>query len=105
MRTLSRPLFLCVSLMLFPFFLFAQGKIAEDHFGEVPTGLLRLGDNVLFPPYALVVDKSKKLIYVIDNSSGTPRVIETYDSDLGKHAGPKLSTGDAKTPEGIYFLQ
>ena len=80
-------------------------KVEEKHSGELPAGLLRLGDGVLFPPYALVVDKSKKLIHVVDNSSGSPSILETYESDLGKHSGRKTSTGDAKTPEGIYFLQ
>jgi hypothetical protein len=76
-----------------------------DYKGLMPEGLWRLGDGILFPPYALVVDKSKKKIHVIDNTSGTPTVIESYDSDLGKMSGDKAATGDGRTPEGIYFLQ
>ncbi|MDZ4678249.1 MAG: L,D-transpeptidase family protein [Oligoflexia bacterium] len=79
--------------------------VIDELKGKSPAGLLRLGDGVLFPPYALVVDKSKKKIHVIDNTSGTPIALETYDSDLGKNAGDKLSQGDHKTPEGIYFLE
>jgi len=77
----------------------------QDHKGEMPAGLIRLGDGVLFPSFALVVDKSKKKIHVIDSSSGTPVVVETYDSDLGKLSGDKRASGDSRTPEGIYFLQ
>ncbi len=78
---------------------------AENHTGQMPAGLWRLGDGVLFPPYALVVDKSKKKIHVVDNTTGLPVVLESFDSDLGKMSGDKLSTGDGRTPEGIYFLQ
>jgi len=76
-----------------------------NYHGYMPQGLWRLGDGVLFPAYALVVDKSKKKIHVIDNSSGSPTVIESFDSDLGKSAGDKTLSGDGRTPEGIYFLQ
>jgi len=76
-----------------------------NYHGYMPQGLWRLGDGVLFPTYALVVDKSKKKIHVIDNSSGSPTVVESYDSDLGKTAGDKTLSGDGRTPEGIYFLQ
>lgn len=87
--------------------LFMPGAIvfAQDGKGEIPAGLLRLGDGSLFPPYALVVDKSKKVIHVIDNSSGVPTVLESYPSDLGKNGGPKMAESDSRTPEGIYFLQ
>jgi murein L,D-transpeptidase YafK len=80
------------------------GVSAADHAGEIPSGLSRMGDGVLFPAYALVVDKSKKKIHVIDNTSGTPVVAESFDSDLGKKPGNKHSTGDHRTPEGIYFF-
>src|SRR4051812_14504749 len=70
-----------------------------EHKGEIPAGLTRLGDGVLFPQYALVVDKSLKKIHVIDNSSGVPTLVESFDSDLGKKGGDKHSTGDNRTPE------
>jgi murein L,D-transpeptidase YafK len=78
--------------------------LAAEHSGEVPAGLTRMGDGLLFPAHALVVDKSKKKIHVLDNSSGTPVLVETFDADLGKKPGPKHSTGDHRTPEGIYFF-
>ena len=91
-----------VSVALFSAVCFSQ----DIPKGAVPAGLLRLGDgNTVSPPYALVVDKSKKLIHVIDSSSGIPTVIESYPSDLGKNGGPKMAESDSKTPEGIYFLQ
>jgi murein L,D-transpeptidase YafK len=79
--------------------------IKSGYKGFMPAGLWRLGDGVLFPPYAIVVDKSKKKIHLIDNSTGQPSVLESYDSDLGKLPGDKASSGDNRTPEGIYFLQ
>jgi murein L,D-transpeptidase YafK len=98
--------FLYAFYTLFAAFVFCSSfAVAQDHSGEVPAGLLRLGDGVLFPSYALVVDKSKKKIHVIDNSSGTPTLVQTFDSDLGKLAGDKHSTGDSRTPEGVYFLE
>jgi len=84
---------------------YCEDTAKTDYKGLMPAGLWRLGDGVLFPPYALVVDKSKKKIHVIDNTSGTPTVIDSYDSDLGKMSGDKSATGDGRTPEGIYFLQ
>jgi murein L,D-transpeptidase YafK len=81
------------------------GAAPTEHAGEIPSGLLRLGDGVLFPQYALLVDKSKKKIHVIENMAGVPQLVESFDSDLGKLAGDKHSTGDSRTPEGIYFLQ
>jgi len=94
----------CLLVFLSLFWATLSSKAAE-HPVEVPAGLLRMGDGLLFPPFALVVDKSKKKIHVVDNSTGQPSVIETYDSDLGKMAGDKHSTGDSRTPEGIYFLE
>lgn len=70
----------------------------------VPVGVYRMGDGALFPQYALVVDKSKKKLHVLDNSTKIPTLIDTFDSDLGKKPGNKHSTGDARTPEGIYFF-
>lgn len=72
---------------------------------EVPSGLWRLGDGTYFSKYALIVDKSKRKVYVVANSPNGPVIADTYDSDLGKSTGDKARKNDYKTPEGIYFFR
>ncbi len=71
--------------------------------GTLPEGLLNLSGQ-MFAPTALVVDKSKKKIYLFKDEGGKVKMAAQYDADLGKKAGDKHSTGDSRTPEGIYFF-
>lgn len=70
----------------------------------LPLGLFNLA-GASFSPTALVVDKSKKKLYLFKDHNGLPQLDATYDADLGKKTGDKTFEGDNKTPEGIYFFQ
>jgi murein L,D-transpeptidase YafK len=75
---------------------------AMEH--SLPEGLISFS-KAGFSESALVVDKSKKKIYVFKDKNGLPILDTTYDADLGKKPGDKHSTGDSRTPEGIYFFE
>lgn len=90
-----------VTNFIIALFMLSTGATADE---SVPNGLLRMGDGKLFPKYALIVDKSEKKLHIIENSQTRPMVVQSFDSDLGKLSGPKHSTGDKRTPEGVYFF-
>lgn len=70
-----------------------------------PEGLLQMSANSYFSPYAFVVDKSLRTLYVWKASDTGLELVSTYATDLGKRNGAKKARGDHRTPEGIYFLQ
>lgn len=58
-----------------------------------------------FSPYAFVVDKSARQLTVWQQTPGGLKEVAHFPADMGKNSGEKTAQGDAKTPEGIYFLQ
>lgn len=74
------------------------------HLASVPTN----GDYYM--PYIFVVDKSARSLEIWKSEIGPDtkrRFVRfaAYPADLGRSTGAKVSEGDHKTPEGIYFLQ
>jgi len=66
----------------------------------------RLISNVLVLPqnaYAIVVDKTNEIVYVVKMEKGAPKIVKKYPCITGKRPGDKLEEGDQRTPEGIYF--
>jgi murein L,D-transpeptidase YafK len=66
----------------------------------------KLISNVLVLPrnsYAVVVDKTNEIVYVVKMNEGAPVVVKKYSCITGKRPGDKLEEGDQRTPEGIYF--
>jgi len=55
--------------------------------------------------YALVVDTSRSTLYVYENVNGTPRYLTDFYVTIGKLGTEKISTGDKRTPLGVYFIQ
>lgn len=60
-------------------------------------------------PYIFVVDKSARSLEIWKSEMGTDGVRQfnrfaSYPADLGRSTGDKISEGDHKTPEGIYFF-
>ncbi len=80
-----------------------QGYLSLVDNVEVPRALLALSNNT---EYALIVDKSKNRLYVYRNSGPglPPQLIEDFYIVLGRRIGDKLSEGDLKTPNGVYFV-
>ena len=81
---------------------------AESHAesDRVPAGLTQLlSASQYYSPYAFVVDKKARVLSVWQQTENGLKKVATFPADLGKHQGNKQNRGDAKTPEGIYFLQ
>ena len=83
-----------------------EGKATDlpAHLVSVPT----TGDYYL--PYIFVVDKSARSLEIWKSEIGPDSKrrftrFAAYPADLGRSTGAKVSEGDHKTPEGIYFLQ
>ncbi|MDD4928613.1 MAG: L,D-transpeptidase family protein [Gallionella sp.] len=55
--------------------------------------------------YALVVDTSRSTLYVYENVNGEPRYLTDFYVTIGKLGTEKVSTGDQRTPIGVYFIQ
>jgi murein L,D-transpeptidase YafK len=55
--------------------------------------------------YALVVDTSRSTLYVYENANGEPRYVTDFYVTIGKLGTEKVSTGDQRTPIGVYFIQ
>jgi murein L,D-transpeptidase YafK len=77
----------------------------ETRAERVPSSLLHLGvASTYYSPYAFVVDKKARELTVWTQDAGGYRAVEKFPADLGKNDGDKRSSGDARTPEGVYFL-
>lgn len=55
--------------------------------------------------YALVVDTSRSTLYVYENVKGEPRYVTDFYVTIGKLGTEKVSSGDQRTPIGVYFIQ
>ncbi len=74
------------------------GERVDDGTEFIPDSLLSIADG-----YAIVVDKAMQRLFVYRyDGSSFDRAYEARCS-TGKKKGTKIETGDARTPEGIYF--
>lgn len=75
----------------------------EQPMVKFPQNLIQLSHSE--PSYALLLDKQTHILSVYrqreDNSFD---VVKTYLAITGKKDGDKQHTGDARTPEGVYFI-
>ncbi len=70
--------------------------------GRLPRSLLSLDERI---ETALVVDKAGHRLYVYQRGAdGEPQLLHDYYVSTGKLDGNKLSSGDLRTPEGVYFI-
>jgi len=58
----------------------------------------------LAPPTFLAVNKTAQQLYVFEHKSPL-RLAERYICTTGEGLGDKVSEGDLRTPEGVYFLE
>ena len=66
----------------------------------------KIVSNVLLLPEstkAIVVDKTREILYVVGVNKGVPYIEKKFPCITGKRPGDKLEEGDLRTPEGIYF--
>ncbi len=85
-------LFLC--LFLFPQQSFSGTSSRPEN---IPDSIITLSSG-----YVLVVDKQYQKIYAFKKNGAFSKVFESPCS-TGKNQGAKQSTGDAKTPNGVFF--
>jgi murein L,D-transpeptidase YafK len=71
--------------------------------GRLPRALLHLDSSV---GSAILVDKSTHRLYLYrwDEHSSRPNLVRHFYVSTGKLEGNKLTSGDLKTPEGVYFI-
>jgi murein L,D-transpeptidase YafK len=55
--------------------------------------------------YALVVDTSRSTLFVYENVDGEPRYVTDFYITIGKLGTEKYSSGDQRTPIGVYFVK
>jgi hypothetical protein len=55
-------------------------------------------------PYLLMVDKTRKELFVLENGGESYNVVARYPASLGPKPGDKQTEGDLKTPEGLYRI-
>ncbi|MGK7345862.1 MAG: L,D-transpeptidase family protein [Candidatus Nitrospinota bacterium M3_3B_026] len=55
-------------------------------------------------PFVLLVDKSRKRLFVLEDGGGYYSIVKRYDAALGEKRGDKQKSGDRKTPEGLYHV-
>ena len=70
---------------------------------KVPMQLLGLGQSI---QTAILVEKQYNRLYVYRRSTENepPQLIRDYYVSTGKKSGNKRSSGDLRTPEGVYFV-
>lgn len=72
----------------------------------VPASLMQLPPaSKYYSSYAFVVDKSARTLAVWQQTGTGLKKVAEVPADMGRKTGDKKSRGDARTPEGIYFLQ
>lgn len=73
--------------------------------GKTPEALVQLGGGQHYSSYAFVMDKSARTLSIWKQENQQTKFVTAVAADFGRNAGDKSSTGDARTPEGIYFFQ
>ncbi len=69
----------------------------------IPKAFVSLGDTP--PAYGIIVEKLHHRLSLFRlKADKTYDVVKTYPAITGKDPGDKLSRGDNRTPEGIYFV-
>ena len=56
------------------------------------------------PKFFYVADKSRKLLFQMEEKSGATSVAREFECIHGRVEGDKQKQGDLKTPEGVYFI-
>ena len=56
------------------------------------------------PKFFYVADKSRKLLFQMEEKDGAPAVTREFECIHGRVEGDKQKEGDLKTPEGVYFI-
>ncbi len=69
--------------------------------GTWPRQVLQLSGSVR---HVVAVDTSRARLYVIENQSGSPRIVGDHYVSIGSRGTGKRTEGDQRTPLGIYSI-
>ena len=69
--------------------------------GTVPDVILQLSKG---HPHAVVVDLPRSRLYLLENTQDGMRVLRNFFASIGKGGWGKRSTGDNRTPVGVYHV-
>ena len=69
-----------------------------------PEGLISVPDDPYFSKYVFVVGKKERVLWVYQKDGDKLKIVEKFETDVGKKDGEKTKANDHKTPTGIYFL-
>ena len=67
----------------------------------LPRSIIKLANNA---PYAFLIELSKSRLYLIKNNNGIPEIIADFYVSIGKEGFNKKTSGDNKTPVGVYKI-
>ncbi len=91
----------------------ALRELREEATARLKSLLERPGSDLMPRPvlqlrqdqkHVLVVDTKHSRLYVYENQSGQPKLINDYYMSQGKYGADKFKEGDKKTPLGIYYI-
>ena len=71
----------------------------------LPAPLLQISETEAFSKFVFLVDKEQRKLTVFERNGEKIKKVEEYPADIGKNGGNKTKRDDARTPEGIYFLE
>jgi murein L,D-transpeptidase YafK len=69
-----------------------------------PAGIISIPEDDYYSKYIFVVGKKERTLWVYERDGKLLKLVEKFDTDIGKNHGDKTKENDHKTPEGIYFL-
>lgn len=78
-----------------------QSAADQPQSGRMPDNVLKLAKN---RRYAVVVDLRRARLYVMVNHNGEPHLLRDYYASIARKGFGKVSTGDLRTPVGIYHV-
>lgn len=73
--------------------------------GLVPENLALISSGDVSPKHIFIADKENRTLTVWTHEKEKPILVGAFPMDIGKLQGDKISEGDHRTPEGIYFFQ
>ena len=67
----------------------------------LPESIIQLANDI---EYAFLVELSKSRLYIVKNKGGVPDIIADFYVSIGKEGFHKKTSGDNKTPVGVYKI-
>ena len=67
----------------------------------LPRSIIQLSKDT---PYAFLIELSRSRLYLVKNKNGIPEVISDFYVSIGKEGFNKKTSGDNKTPVGVYNI-